>query len=311
MQKLYCANLFCTEHLTGLEEKYHNALEIQHRVDITKLKKTVQEFEDIIFVYRSYILMGQHYAKVVFQRIFEAITLYRDGVAKSDIKNLMDEMEKYQEGYTNTSASNDHIVLNILAALDNDLDYVKRLTEVQDELTLSTSTKFILERTAVNIDLYFNMKDVADTGEATETYTAIYRYPDQKNPTCDQLLNNTSELHQLLDSISSYLSEQRNTSHLDMNITNGSNYIKQAIKCREFLKTRLDEMTVIKDSIKIDTFLGEFSDTVIFDFDREFKWVSDQVAGFQGILVFYLNNKNLTTGNGLTSYYYLKCFCCK
>ena len=123
-----------------LETKYHTSLEIQHRVDIDKLEKTVTEFDGIISVYRTFILMGQKQADLMFQRIFDAIDLYRN-VSIADTKTIGEIVNKYDQAYFNMSQGNDNIVVDILTELDKDVNYLLRFVEVKPEQISSPSTK--------------------------------------------------------------------------------------------------------------------------------------------------------------------------
>ena len=289
--------------MTELETKYNTALEIQHRVDFTKLKKTVTELDGIIWMFRNYVLKGQKQADLLFQRIFGAVNLYRN-VAITDTKAIGKIVNKYQESYENSSQTNDKIVLEILSELEKDVDYLIKFVEVQSERISSPSTKFILNRTALNIDMYFNMKDVPDDASASEEYNASKPYPqeDKLDSSCPDKLANTSSMEHFLKWLSrsrnateiyapNQNSSENNTTNEDANhldhlheiLSKMKGSLVDAIHCRSFRGLQLRKASVIITSLfEKQSDFGEYSDTVVFDFEREFQPITEQMVNFEG-----------------------------
>ena len=282
--------------LTELETKYHTSLEIQHRVDIDKLKKTVTAFDEIISEYRTYVLMGQKQADLLFQRIFDAIDLYRN-VTIDDPKTIGETVNKYQEAYYNSSQINDKIVLEILSELDNDIDYLVRFVKVKPERISSPSTKFVLNRAALNIDMYRIMKDVQEDAD-DYGYDASKPYPQKdKLDSTRENLTDTSSMQEFLQWMSQNASATNqnspgsNTTNEDTNdlrqlqdILDGvAGSVTDAIYCRSFRRQQLSEASAVISSLfEKQTDFGEFSDTVVFDFEREFQPITEQMDNFQG-----------------------------
>ena len=275
--------------MTELETKYHTALEIQHRVDIAKLKKTVTELDGIISMFRNYVLKGQKQADLLFQRIFDAVNLYRN-VAITDTKAIGKNVNKYQEAYGNSSQTNDKIVLEILSELEKDVDYLLKFVEVKPERISSPSTEFILNRTALNIDMYFNMKDVPDYDSASEEYNAKKPYPqeDKLDSTCLDKLADTSSMQDFLQWVNS---SENNATNEDTNRLSQLQEILRKIKgtlinvicCRSFRGKQLRKASAIITSLfEEQTNFGEYSDMVGFDFEREFQPITEQMDNFQG-----------------------------
>ena len=72
-------------HITG------NSTQSRHR----QTEKKVTAFDEIISEYRTYVLMGQKQADLLFQRIFDAIDLYRN-VTIDDTKTIGETVNKYE-----------------------------------------------------------------------------------------------------------------------------------------------------------------------------------------------------------------------
>ena len=267
--------------MTELETKYHTSLEIQHRVDIAKLKKTVTELDGIISMFRNYILKGQKQTDLLLQRIFDAVNLYRN-VAIIDTRTIGKIVNKYQEAYENSSQTNDKIVLEILSELEKDVDYLFKFVEVKPERISSPSSKFILNRIALNTDMYFNMKDVPDDDSASEEYKASKPYPqeDKLDSSCPDKLDDTSSMQDFLNTTNE---DTNQPSQLLEILSKIKGSLVDAIHCRSFRGLQIRKASAIITSLfEKQTNFGEYSDTVVFDFEREFQPITEQMDNFQG-----------------------------
>ena len=145
-----------------------------------------------------------------------------------------------------------------------------------------------MNRTAVNIDMYFNMKDVPDEAGVPEEYKISKPYPqgDKLDSTCVEKLNNTSSMQDFLEwseNVNENNPSNEDTNNLQDILNRVSTSVSHAIYCRSFRDTQLWKASTIMTSLfEKQRGFGEYSDIAVFDFEREFEPITEQMKNFQG-----------------------------
>ncbi len=288
-----------------MAEKYKRALETQHRVDIPKLTQLILDSESIISVLQSFEHEAKSRGKLKFKRIDEAVKKYKE-VAKQDMRNVIDLSDAVDAAYTTTSRANDQIKLKILNSLNEDLDYLLTLIEVDSDVNLTSSTLFILDRIVVHEDMYRRARRIPNKPADDARHLPTNPYPELDNkddPSCEDVIEDQSTFDALRANLKEILQLTQNYDDLNDGSGSGndgthnsnstpnatalaqvSQIVKTTIQCTQHVALRLDNLQVNLETLRkgLDAADPSFSETVVFDFEKELEPITALRKQFEG-----------------------------